>query len=79
MDAATPTLASPLAVDSRYLGPVPDRSPERVLTPEQDARAVRALATFKAKCEAWRAGLPLQQLDTDAWVVDVNAHDSEVV
>lgn len=49
-----------------------------VLTPEQDARAVRALATFKAKCIAARAGLSLQQLDADGWVVDVDARDSEV-
>lgn len=49
-----------------------------ILTVEQDARAVRALATFKAKCEASRAGLPLQQLDSDAWVVDVDPRNSEV-
>lgn len=48
------------------------------LTPEQDARAVRALATFKAKCTALSAGLPLQQLDADAWVVDIDTSDSEV-
>ena len=49
-----------------------------ILTAEQDARAIRALATFKAKCEALRVGLPLQQLDTDAWVVDVDARNAEV-
>lgn len=49
-----------------------------MLTAEQDARAIRALAVFKAKCEAWRAGLPLQQLDADSWVVHVDARDSEV-
>ncbi|GAA1531793.1 hypothetical protein GCM10009788_38720 [Nocardioides humi] len=48
------------------------------LTPEQDARAVTALARFKAKCAAWRAGVPLQQLDANAWVVDVDAGDAEV-
>ncbi len=60
--------------------PDPPQSPvvEVVLTPEQDARAVAALARFKAKCEAWRAGVPLQQLDANAWVVDVDASDSEV-
>ena len=60
--------------------PDPPPSPvvEVVLTPEQDARAVAALARFKAKCEAWRAGVPLQQLDANAWVVDVDASDSEV-
>lgn len=52
--------------------------PEVVLTPEQDARAVAALARFKAKCEAWRAGVPLQQLDANAWVVDVDPGNSEV-
>ena len=51
---------------------------EAVLSAEQDARAVRALATFKAKCEALHAGLPLQQLDADSWVVDVDARDPEV-
>lgn len=55
-----PTLASP---------PVS----EIVLTPEQDARAVAATARFKAKCAAWRAGVPLQQLDTDTWTVEVTA------
>lgn len=49
-----------------------------ILTPEQDARAVRALGIFKAKCEALRAGLPLQQLDANSWVVDVDARNSEV-
>lgn len=60
--------------------PDPPPSPvvEVVLTAEQDARAVAALARFKAKCEAWRAGVPLQQLDANAWVVDVDAGDSEV-
>lgn len=53
-------------------------SEPHTLTAEQDARAVRALAIFKAKCAALRAGLPLQQLDADAWVVDVDAGDSEV-
>lgn len=48
------------------------------MTPEQDARAVAALARFKAKCEAWRAGVPLQQLDANAWVVDVDPGNSEV-
>lgn len=48
------------------------------LTAQQDARAVRALAVFKAKCEAVRAGLPLRELDADAWVVDVDARDAEV-
>jgi hypothetical protein len=51
---------------------------EIVLTPEQDARAVAALARFKAKRNAWRAGAPLQQLDANAWVVDVDAGDAEV-
>lgn len=49
-----------------------------ILTAEQDARAIRALAVFKAKREALRAGLPLQQLDVAAWVVDVDTGDSEV-
>ena len=49
-----------------------------VLTAEQDARAVRALASFKAKCAAFSAGLPLQQLDADTWIVDVDASDAEV-
>lgn len=51
-----------------------------ILTAEQDARAIHALAVFKAKREALRAGLPLQQLDTAAWVVDVDTDtsDSEV-
>jgi len=48
------------------------------LTAEQDARAIRALATFKAKREALRAGLPLQQLHADRWVVDVDSCDPEV-
>jgi len=48
------------------------------LTAEQDARAIRALAVFKAKREALRTGLPLQQLDAAAWVVDVDTRDSEV-
>ena len=53
------------------------------LTAEQDARAIRALAVFKAKREALRAGLRLEQLDTTAWVVDVDhgktrTDDSEV-
>jgi hypothetical protein len=48
------------------------------LTAEQDARAIRALATFKAKREALRAGLPLEQLDADVWVVDEDSRDSEV-
>lgn len=51
---------------------------DAVLTPEQDARAVAALARFKAKRDAWRAGVPLQQLHADAWVVDVDASDAEV-
>jgi hypothetical protein len=50
----------------------------KTLTAEQDARAVRALATFKAKREALRAGLPLQQVDADRWIVDVDARDPEV-
>ncbi len=48
------------------------------LSAEQDARAIRALAVFKAKREALRAGLPLQQLDTAAWVVDVDTRAREV-
>ena len=48
------------------------------LTAEQDARAIRALAVFKAKREALRAGLPLQQLDAAAWVVDVDTRAREV-
>ncbi len=48
------------------------------LTAKQDARAIHALATFKAKRAAWRAGLPLQQLDSDRWVVDVDARNPEV-
>ncbi len=48
------------------------------LTAQQDARAIRALAVFKAKREALRAGVPLQQLDVAAWVVDVDTGDSEV-
>ncbi len=48
------------------------------LTARQDARAIRALATFRAKREALRAGLSLDQLDADRWVVDVDARDAEV-
>ncbi len=48
------------------------------LTAEQDARAVRALATFMAKREVLRAGLALAQLDADPWVVDVDTLDPEV-
>lgn len=51
---------------------------ETTLTAEQDARAIRALAIFKAKCEALRAGLPLQQLDANTWVVDMDPSHSEV-
>ena len=50
----------------------------RVLTPEQDARAVRALAVFKAKRDAFLAGVSLEQLDADVWVVDVDAIHAEV-
>jgi hypothetical protein len=50
----------------------------QALTAEQDVRAIRALATFKAKREALRAGLPLDQLDTDRWIVDVDARNPEV-
>lgn len=50
----------------------------RLLTPEQDARAVRALAVFKAKRDAFLAGVPLEQLDADLWVVDVDAVHAEV-
>lgn len=63
---------------SRTPDQAPAVVPEVVLTLEQDARAVAALARFKAKCEAWRAGVPLQQLDANAWVVDVDPGDSEV-
>lgn len=48
------------------------------LTAEQDARAVRALAAFKAKREAFKAGVPLEQLDADVWVVHVDSVDAEV-
>ncbi|TQL67237.1 hypothetical protein FB381_1110 [Nocardioides albertanoniae] len=50
----------------------------KILTPEQDARAVRALAVFKAKRDAFLAGVPLEQLDADVWVVDVDAVNAEV-
>ena len=50
----------------------------RLLTPEQDARAVRALAVFKAKRDAFLAGVSLEQLDADVWVVDVDAVHAEV-
>lgn len=46
------------------------------LTAEQDARAIRALAVFKAKRMALRAGMPLQQLDAAVWVVDVDRGDT---
>lgn len=49
-----------------------------ILTPEQDARAVRALAVFKAKRDAFLAGVSLEQLDADIWVVDVDAVHAEV-
>ena len=55
-----------------------DAALEVVLTTQQDARAVAALARFKAKCEAWRAGVPLEQLEANAWVIDVDAGQSEV-
>lgn len=50
----------------------------RLLTPEQDVRAVRALAVFKAKRDAFLAGVSLEQLDADVWVVDVDAVHAEV-
>jgi hypothetical protein len=50
----------------------------RILTPEQDARAVRALGVFKAKRDAFLAGVSLEQLDADVWVVDVDAVHAEV-
>lgn len=50
----------------------------RTLTPEQDARAVRALAVFKAKRGAFLAGVSLEQLDADVWVVDVDPVHAEV-
>lgn len=50
----------------------------RLLTPEQDARAVHALAVFKAKRDAFLKGVSLEQLDADAWVVDVDAVHAEV-
>lgn len=50
----------------------------RLLTPEQDARAVRALALFKAKRDAFVAGVTLEQLDAYVWVVDVDAVHAEV-
>ncbi len=49
-----------------------------ILTPEQDARAVRALAVFKAKRDAFLAGVSLEQLDADVWVVDVDPVHAEV-
>ena len=50
----------------------------RLLTPEQDARAVRALAVFKAKRDAFLKGVSLEQLDADVWVVDVDSVHAEV-
>lgn len=55
-----------------------DGQPARLLTPEQDARAVRALAVFKAKRDAFLKGVSLEQLDADVWVVDVDAVHAEV-
>lgn len=55
-----------------------DGERSRLLTPEQDARTVRALALFKAKRDAFVAGVPLEQLDVDVWVVDVDAVHAEV-
>lgn len=55
-----------------------DGEQSRTLTPEQDARAVRALAVFKAKRDAFLAGVSLEQLDADVWVVDVDAVHAEV-
>lgn len=66
------------AARSRLRARAGDGLQARVLTAEQDARAVRALAAFKAKREAFNAGVPLEQLYADVWIVHVDSADAEV-
>ena len=49
------------------------------LTPEQDDRLVRALAVFKAKCAALDAGMSLDDVQANTWVVDVHPVEAEAV
>ena len=66
------------AAASRLRPRARDGGQATTLTAEQDARAMRALAAFKAKRVAFKAGVPLEQLDADVWVVHVDLVDAEV-
>jgi hypothetical protein len=47
------------------------------LTPEQDERALRALAIFEAQCAALHAGYSLAEVRAMRWVVKIDGREVE--